>query len=381
MNSDDNRSRWMAFWLVSAGVTLAGCGLGAPPSGGDAEPTGGAASDADAPDDDVEPSSVTAEPPAPRGGAPAVWMPESETMVLFGGMNPITDDTYAFDARESLWRRLRPEDAGSVPEARCHHTFVAIPGEEAGLLFGGFSFGGRFNDVWKYDGRLQEWSQLDPDGAMPAERCLHTAAFIESRNQMLVYGGIQGGGTRSGDFFDDTHILDLAANRWTRLESSGPGKLEGAVAFYVAAEDAVYLWGGKQVDTFPTTLWRFDVAAGEWGPIETGGDVPMGREDPIIFWDEAGQALTIFSGRNDSRPEVLLDDGYRLDLTDRSWRRLTVTPVPRSRWRASTVVDPATSSGLMFGGWLDFGGVDALDDTWSYDVTAEQWRRIAETDR
>lgn len=376
-----SRLRCLAVGLGVWGVLPAGCGLTAARRGGEGELRDSAPSEVGAPADDPEPSPAVSEPPTPRGGAPAVWMPESQTLVLFGGMNPITDDTYAFETQRSLWQRLRPEDTGLVPEARCHHTFVAIPGEEAGLLFGGFSFDGRFNDVWEYDGRLRQWSQLAPDGATPAERCLHTAVFIESRNQMLVYGGIHGGGTRSSDFFEDTHILDLTANRWTRLEASGPGKLEGAVAFYVAAEDAVYLWGGKQVDHYPTTLWRFDVAVRDWRPVETSGDPPVGREDPIVFWDGAGQTLTIFSGRNDTRAEVLLDDGYRLDLTDRSWHRLTVAPTPRSRWRASTVVDPATARGLMFGGWLDFGGAEALDDTWSYDVAAEQWRRIALADR
>ncbi len=51
--------------------------------------------------------------PAKRGGAPAAWMPAVGEMVIFGGMDPITNDTYSFDQTASAWRQLTPERQGS----------------------------------------------------------------------------------------------------------------------------------------------------------------------------------------------------------------------------------------------------------------------------
>jgi len=303
-------------------------------------------------------------------------MPGAQKMVLFGGMTPITGDTHEYDPTLGRWRQIVSGAATPLPASRCHHTFVAIPGADAGLMFGGFSFTGRFNDVWQYDNDSESWLQLSTTGNRPQRRCLHGAAFIESNNQMLVYGGISGGGILSSDFFEDTHLFDLNSGEWTRLDITGPGKLEGPVVFYAAADDAVYLWGGKQVDHYPTQLWRFDVDQQTWASVETSGDLPLGREDPTWFWDESRGILTIFSGRNDDTPQILFDDGYELDLANAAWISIEVNPKPDPRWRASMVLDPAADRGFMFGGWIDFGGNQAFNDVWNYDPAERAWTQL-----
>lgn len=335
----------------------------APPFDGSAESDGAAAAFA----------------PSPRGGAPAVWVGRTRKMVLFGGMLPITGDTFEYDADTASWRQLAPEDRGSVPPPRCHHTFVSEGAKETALIFGGFSFAGRFNDVWRYDPTESVWTELQTTGTQPAKRCLHAAAYITSRDEMFIYGGIAGAGVAADDFFDDTHLLDTNNNEWTNVSAAGPGKLSGAIAFHSSSDDAVYLWGGKQVTTFPTTLWRFDVVPRTWTAADTSGDSPIGREDPAYFWDDASGVLTIFSGRNDLTAELLLEDAYELDVASGEWRRVRFSTSPLARWRASVVFDPEARRGLMFGGWRDFGGRDSLNDTWSYDPMTLTWQRPGET--
>lgn len=48
---------------------------------------------------DTSPSTA----PARRGGAPAAWMPTAGAMVIFGGMDPITNDTWAYDLDARTW--------------------------------------------------------------------------------------------------------------------------------------------------------------------------------------------------------------------------------------------------------------------------------------
>jgi len=303
-------------------------------------------------------------------------MPAAEAMVIFGGMDPITNDTYSFDQATSEWRQLAPERQGPVPASRCHHTLSEIPGSDQALLFGGFSRGTRFNDTWRFDFATESWTELPTTGTVPAKRCLHASVFIASRAELLMFGGIAGGGSRAGDFFGDTHVLDVATGSWARVEGEGPSAREGAVMIYARHADAVFLWGGKAFDHYPTGLWRFDVEARTWSQVATSGEQPLGREDPIYLWDDSRNLLSIFSGRNDDDPRVLLDDGYELDPLSGAWARLNAAPVPPPRWRASVAVDPSGDHGYTFGGWRDFGGDDAFNDTWHYDLDARAWAQV-----
>ncbi len=300
-------------------------------------------------------------------------MPVAGELLIFGGMDPITNDTFSFDSVDSTWRELAPERQGSVPARRCHHTLSEMAGADQALLFGGFSRATRFNDTWQFDFATQAWTELVTNGTVPAKRCLHASSFIASRAQLLVFGGIAGSGRQAGDFFGDTHVLDVATGSWARVEGEGPSAREGAVMVYSGAADAVFLWGGKAFDHYPTELWRFDVEARVWSQVATSGDVPSGREDPTYFWDESRGRLTIFSGRNDNDSAVLFDDAYELGLSSGVWSRIDLGTRPAPRWRASAAVDPAADAGYMFGGWRGFGGGEAFNDTWRYDLESRTW--------
>jgi N-acetylneuraminic acid mutarotase len=303
-------------------------------------------------------------------------MPGAAEMVIFGGMDPITNDTFSFAPERSAWRELAPERQGAVPANRCHHTLSPVPDSDQALLFGGFSRGTRFNDTWRFDLESETWTQLAIDGTVPAKRCLHASVFIASRSELLMFGGIAGSGTQADDFFGDTHALDVATGSWARVEGDGPSPREGAVMVYSRDADAVFLWGGKSFDHYPTELWRFEVEARAWSQVGTSGEQPVGREDPISLWDSSRNRLTIFSGRNDNDPAVLFNDGYELDLVAGVWARVDAGTMPPPRWRASAAVDPADDRGYVFGGWRDFGGSDAFNDTWGYDLENRTWTQV-----
>lgn len=313
--------------------------------------------------------------PEERGGAPAVWLEDSERFVLFGGMSPITDDTWHFDPSQNLWTASAVENL-ERPSARCHHTFISTREVDLSLLFGGFSFARRFNDVWEYDGATQRWNEISTSGTRPERRCLHMSAFIVSTGQMLVYGGIQGAGTLANDYFSDTHLFDQKSSSWQRLDIPGPGNLRGAVAFYSTSDDAVYMWGGLHVNSLPNELWRFEVESNTWAEVATRGDRPAGREDPIYFWDDQRSQLFIASGASTLGAIRLLDDAYLLDLSTLEWQELQLSPRPGVRWRPSVSYSDSTSTGFVFGGWLDFGGNDSLNDTWSFDFENRQWSQF-----
>ena len=316
-----------------------------------------------------------AESPPPRGGAPAVWLPNEEGMLFFGGMSPITDDTWQFNARDDIWTQLDP--AGDTPGNRCHHTLVADRSADNILMFGGFTDNsGRFNDTWRFDNDANEWNKLEFRGELPDRRCLQSSAYIESTNTMLIYGGIAGGGTVSGDFFSDTWLMNVEEKEWREIKTSqNPGKRSGAVIFYASEENAVYLWGGKEVDSYPDELWKFDVANNTWRQVETSGDNPVGREDPVTFWDDEAEILYMALGANQNTSDGQPSDAFELDIANKKWTELEDQQLPDDRWRPSLAFDPETKTGYMFGGWVGFNQ-ENLNDTWKYDMQAREWQQI-----
>ena len=318
-------------------------------------------------------------PPSPRGGAPAVWLASKQHMMLFGGMNPITADSHTLSSTLG-WQEITQ---ASSPARRCHHTLVNY--RDTALLFGGFTTSGgregRFNDTYRFDPSTSTWVDLNPTGDLPAPRCLHTAVWIPSRNEMMVYGGIQGGGRFPGDYFLDTHILDIEGNRWRRLEiEAGPGARAGSVSFYSSRDDAAYLWGGLQITTqaigYPQGLWRFDPQRSVWEEISTSGSLPTGREDPTYFWDDANGRLFLFHGRNELLSSELVEqESHVLHVRERRWEQIETNLGPSSRWRASVAFDPRAGCGWMFGGWEGFiQGM--LGDTWKFDIASRRWLQV-----
>jgi hypothetical protein len=66
-------------------------------------------------------------------------------------------------------------------------------------------------------------------------------------------------------------------------------------------------------------------------------------------------------------------NAYVLHLAELRWERLEIEgDAPEPRWRASSVLDPSSSQGWMFGGWQDFG-VTNLNDMWRFDINAKKW--------
>src|SRR5262249_37259850 len=96
----------------------------------------------------------TGEPPR-LTGASAIYDPNGDRLIVFGGIEPHEDGTDAFSARvhalnfggTPAWTELFP--AGTPPEARTFHSAVYDPNAKRMIVFGGGSQSGPYlNDVW-----------------------------------------------------------------------------------------------------------------------------------------------------------------------------------------------------------------------------------------
>jgi len=82
--------------------------------------------------------------------------------------------------------------------------------------FGGTDGNQWFNDVWTYDPRTNQWSQLDCIGYIPQPREGHSAALVN--DVMYIFGGR----TKDGGDLGDLAAFRITSRRWYTFQNMGP---------------------------------------------------------------------------------------------------------------------------------------------------------------
>jgi Kelch motif len=104
------------------------------------------------------------------------------------------------------------------PTGRSGHSAVLDPTTDRMTIYGGFDESGNvLSDVWVLSnanglGGPSAWKQLGPLPVFPVGRTAHTAVYVPSTNQMVVFGGESalGDGTTVSITFNDTWVLSHA---------------------------------------------------------------------------------------------------------------------------------------------------------------------------
>ena len=250
-------------------------------------------------------------------------------------------------------------------------------------LFGGIGLvtpgsNGRFNDLWKFDGKNWTWVA----GANVAE-------------QLGVYG-----------------------TRGTASSSNVPGSRESSIS-WTDSNGSFWLFGGSGLDSTGTPgylsdLWKFDGSNWTWvsganvvdqlGVYGTQGmaapsNVPGARSDSISWIDSSGN-LWLFGGiGRDSlgmRPFGYLNDLWKFDGSNWTWvsganvndqsgvygTQGTAAPsnVPGGRDDSTSWIDSRGNLWLFGGNGIDSGaGRSDLNDLWKFDGTNWTWVNGANT--
>lgn len=135
--------------------------------------------------------------PGPRVGHAAAYHPHLDRIVLFGGLRTAPDndngerldDTWILDGDQ--WTRVEIEDN---PSTRVGHTMVYDTRVERILLIGGEDNGGNASVLWAFDGRTWEQpaQQGTDDPSQLNQRSWHATTFDETRDQVMLFGGMAG---------------------------------------------------------------------------------------------------------------------------------------------------------------------------------------------
>jgi hypothetical protein len=155
--------------------------------------------------------------------------------------------------------------------------------------------------------------------------------------------------------------------KWKNISPPGtrPSPRSGHAA--VAGAHSMYIFGGRDGNTFKSDVWAFNFETRVWTEISTTGDRPAPRYGhKAVYYNNK---MVVFGGHAASS---YLNDLFMLDLDTHVWEKIEPEGQhPSPRWQHSVVV----WRGLL----IVFGGCDStsyLNDLYSFDFERCVWQPI-----
>ena len=320
-------------------------------------------------------------PPSSLGHS-SVYEPVSGRVLVFGGIEPGEelglDEIWAFEPSDEP--SVRVERAEPAPSPREAHAAAYDPLGEQMIVFGGWDDEEELDlgDTWAYQAEDNLWTKLDPSGDLPADRSGHAMVYDPVGEQVILFGGWS-----DTAYFNDTWSYDPAADRWTRVRTSGglPSVREGHKMVYDPGTETVLMFGGHDGYEDQADTWSFDPRTEEWTEVPASGDWPEPRSYQIMFHDPVQDRVVMMGGstwtEEDGWGAIDLDSPWVYDPATETWVELEDTGrAPTLRHTDGAAYDPVAEVLVVFGGVsepMGFYGAESLDDTWGYDPAANRW--------
>jgi hypothetical protein len=246
---------------------------------------------------------------------------------------------------------------GEAPSRREDHTWTVAADGVTAYLFGGRDGAGRaFDDLWAYDLAADRWQRIDASG--PPARFGHNAAWVEGEG-LVIFAG-----QSPTAFFNDLWAYDPTAERWRQL----PGRGDAPVARYgscaaVGPDGRLWISHGftSEGSRFADTR-AYDFTTQAWTDETPAGERPVERCLHGCWWTDDGR-LALYAGQTTGVPA--LGDLWQLTPGPRIGTNAWSEVKPAPRWPADRQLYASTrwgSATIVFGGGTLSGGF--LDDTW-----------------
>jgi hypothetical protein len=233
--------------------------------------------------------------PSERFGPNMTYDREDHSLLLFGGQLGTTffQDVWSFDLTGGTWR----DDTPSLAPAERYGSGDAFdPATRRWWISHGFTFSGRFDDLWTFDPEGRAWADVTPGGALPIERCLLRCAWDPGRRQVLLFAGQ----SDVAPVHDDLWVIDPDEGIWREVAvDQRPPPRNRYGGYFDVARDAFVVFGGQGADANLGDTWAFEPESGVWGEV-AGGGVPSPRWGQDMAWVAGLSGAVLVGGRDDA---------------------------------------------------------------------------------
>ncbi|QEE16744.1 kelch repeat-containing protein [Promethearchaeum syntrophicum] len=310
--------------------------------------------------------------PLRRYGHRMVYLPEDESIFLFGGEfeyenNLNLNNTWKYDYVSNSWRII---STTSSPISRFNHGMVYDSKNQQIILFGGADIQNynRLGDTWIFDLNENQWSQLNIPNSPPIRSDM-SYYYDEVLEALIIFGGYSQYDTR----LDDTWCFYTRNNTWVEINSTNfPAARYGHQMIYDPVNNVGLMYGGNDFVKYDDT-WQFNSSNFEWTELHPS-NIPMARYWHNMVYNENIEQVIIFGGRNDANREYLTNV-WNFDVHLKEWEEVQNNNNPFRREMSSMVYHNQSNVIVLFGGIEGFDS-QSLSDLWVYDLTNQSWKEL-----
>jgi hypothetical protein len=264
------------------------------------------------------------------------------------------------------------------PPGRHSHTAVFDPNTQQMIIFGGQAVGTNayLNDVWLGTTATTQddsFTGETPSGTLPPGRYGHVATYDSTNNRMTIFGGSTGTNTCANDVWVLTGANGQSGTpAWSSVATSAqpPSDRVYSGGAYDPNSNSLIVFGGSNCASgYLNDVWVLSNANGQggtavWTQLNPSGAAPQARESGTAVYDASANTLTIYGGDAGGSP---FDDVWILSNANGnggtpSWKQASPSgTAPAARTGHSATYDSATDRMTIFGGTT---GSTTLADAW-----------------
>jgi hypothetical protein len=246
-------------------------------------------------------------PPPGRFGHNAAYVEERSEMLVFGGQagSGFFADTWSYSIGSGDWAERTP---AASPSPRYGAASAYDP--SAGFIIShGFTNQGRFNDTWSFDPATGEWRDIYAAGDRPLARCLVRAVWDPGSDRLFMFGG------QSNEFPFLGDLWTFDGTSWGELPMGVGPVARNFYSMSHIGDGRMLLFGGNAEEGRQNDLWLLDASTGLWSVVSVEGDAPSPREGHDSAWLAAEGALYVFGGQGETGAgndlwRVVIPEGY-----------------------------------------------------------------------
>ena len=241
------------------------------------------------------------------------------------------------------------------------------------------------------------WTRIDaPTVPTPKSRYLQAATFDETRNVLVVFGGMAGVDALGNPApSQELWEWNPATSTWTNRTPAGakPGARSGASMVFDSTRKKFVIVGGCAGSGYDyEDTWEWDPTTGAFTDRTSSGPRPAGRSlHSMVFEKSTGKVLLFGGGHGSSGSSIspydtsdgthvdaAYGDTWEWDPVAGAWTERTAAVTPGARFSSALVWDSKRARAVLFGGKAEDPGGSSESgapyrDTWEWDPATSAW--------